>query len=432
MLASSIVVNPSLYAYMALELGRTADDAPDAWCFLASTRFKWLEHRGWQPGEVSNLERWLYQRDQDADVLGGVVTFADGRVSQTPALPTSNGSWYSRNDEPAYDWIARTAPRGVIGFTFDPDFSHALSNPLVDGWIKVTLFDVTIGRVEVTQEHLATADGSPTVLGSASTTGDRDLKTFTFAFTALQVEQASQAPFDFEVRARSRTGELQPLVLSMVRVIKRPLLSPPSPPLLPGAAVLTTHVTVVEMTAAGDISDYDSETTGRLARQFAELAGVTPDAVEVYIRPASVVIVINIIVADASTASQLSSTVASTLADASSASQWTGLQITSTPASYAVQQTRELPPPQIDPHSGVSESVLLAVGIGSGIAVAVVVAILLWMKRRGVLKKHAKVPTPAPSYEANTPIKQSPIAGQSKSTSSRDGNASVSQVAMRL
>ena len=32
LLASTVVVNPSLYAYVALELDRTPEDAPDAWC----------------------------------------------------------------------------------------------------------------------------------------------------------------------------------------------------------------------------------------------------------------------------------------------------------------------------------------------------------------------------------------------------------------
>ena len=45
------VINDSLYAYVALELGRSAEDAPDAWCFMASTEFH--SNRG----TVSNFER---------------------------------------------------------------------------------------------------------------------------------------------------------------------------------------------------------------------------------------------------------------------------------------------------------------------------------------------------------------------------------------
>ena len=31
LLASETIVNPSVFAFVALELGRTAEDAPDAW-----------------------------------------------------------------------------------------------------------------------------------------------------------------------------------------------------------------------------------------------------------------------------------------------------------------------------------------------------------------------------------------------------------------
>ena len=39
LLASTVVVTPALYAYVALELGQSADDAIDCWCFLVSTEF---------------------------------------------------------------------------------------------------------------------------------------------------------------------------------------------------------------------------------------------------------------------------------------------------------------------------------------------------------------------------------------------------------
>ena len=65
LLASTVVVNPDLYTYMALELGRNAQDAPDAFCFMASSEHKYGR------GRVSNFERWLYQRDDPATAQGG-------------------------------------------------------------------------------------------------------------------------------------------------------------------------------------------------------------------------------------------------------------------------------------------------------------------------------------------------------------------------
>jgi hypothetical protein len=55
------LINPPLLHYMALELGKTVHDAPDAWCYLRESVVK-----GGKNGRpVKNFERWLYQRDAD-------------------------------------------------------------------------------------------------------------------------------------------------------------------------------------------------------------------------------------------------------------------------------------------------------------------------------------------------------------------------------
>lgn len=80
LLASDVVVNPHLFAYVALEIGRTSEDAPDAWAFLASTSFH-------GHGRVSNLERWLHQRSEPIGAANGsgVYTYPDAKLTQTPA-----------------------------------------------------------------------------------------------------------------------------------------------------------------------------------------------------------------------------------------------------------------------------------------------------------------------------------------------------------
>jgi hypothetical protein len=55
------LINPPLLHYLALELGKTAQDAPDAWCYLRESVVK----SGKQGQPVKNFERWLYQRDAD-------------------------------------------------------------------------------------------------------------------------------------------------------------------------------------------------------------------------------------------------------------------------------------------------------------------------------------------------------------------------------
>jgi len=57
----SWLINPPLLHYLALELGKTAQDAPDAWCYLRESVVK----GGRQGQPVKNFERWLFQRDAD-------------------------------------------------------------------------------------------------------------------------------------------------------------------------------------------------------------------------------------------------------------------------------------------------------------------------------------------------------------------------------
>ena len=172
LLASPVVVTPSLYAYVALELGRTAEDAPDAWCdlvrgsnmypmhvytcaslmcishvygmcrcFLVSAHFKWGR------GLVSNYERWLSQRAAPAADGGGLLAYPDGRMTQTPA-PPSNHTWMT---EYKHDWIAQRGEHGVLGFAIDRAWAHAASAPLAAALVKVSLFDVAAGTVRASR-----------------------------------------------------------------------------------------------------------------------------------------------------------------------------------------------------------------------------------------------------------------------------------------
>ena len=275
LLASNTVVNDELFCYMALAVGRTAEDSPDAFAFLASTRFSYGR------GRVSNLERWLHQRSEPSPEGHGVRSFPDARITQTPA-PPSNGTWMTEGQNGAYhDYIAQTSPAGVFGFSLDPRFAHSVARPLGAAVVKVTIFDVVQGTVRLTQAHLQGAvdvvdveedstgegarEGSPGMrrrrwqAGSASglmwaapassdeeedgddgsnerrmipqlgdevpTVGDGALKTLTFVAEALATRnadtQCAACSFDFEVRATNLDGNASvPLVVSLVRVIK--------------------------------------------------------------------------------------------------------------------------------------------------------------------------------------------------------------------
>lgn len=84
LLASRIVVNPELFCYMALSIGKRASDASDAFTFLASAHFTFGR------GLVSNFERYLHQRSEPAaEGGGGMSSQPDARITQTPAPPSN-------------------------------------------------------------------------------------------------------------------------------------------------------------------------------------------------------------------------------------------------------------------------------------------------------------------------------------------------------
>merc|ERR1711998_328228 len=155
-------------------------------------------------GHLKNIERWLYQRD-----TGGIVTYKDAKMSQTPAEPCA-GTPGHRSSEP-YDWIARAAPDGIIGFSIDRGFAGtdaSMSNVV----IKVTYFDyVGAGTLGIS------TDRCKTTIRSQPTSDDDTLKTATFLVDTLPL---SQTDFDFEVCGFDQNGEPQEIVVSFVRVIK--------------------------------------------------------------------------------------------------------------------------------------------------------------------------------------------------------------------
>ncbi|MHC4249145.1 MAG: hypothetical protein ACYS9X_08465 [Planctomycetota bacterium] len=58
------LVNPPLLHYVALELGKNARTAPDAWCYLRETWVPDRPNRNWKRAiPAKNFERWVFQRD---------------------------------------------------------------------------------------------------------------------------------------------------------------------------------------------------------------------------------------------------------------------------------------------------------------------------------------------------------------------------------
>ncbi len=142
---------PEMLPFIAKELGRTAEDAPDAWSFLISANLK-------GKGLVKNFERWLHQRD------------APG-YETSPAIQMQHSikMWMMETDK-YYDNIARKGKK--MGFKVDarifPEGDQYMA-------IKVSFYDKVTGKLKLVYK---TEDGvkSETI----ETSGEDKFRTATF------------------------------------------------------------------------------------------------------------------------------------------------------------------------------------------------------------------------------------------------------------
>lgn len=109
------LVSPPLLHYVALELGKNARNAPDAWCYLRESRVPDRANKRWKDAvAVKNFERWVYQRDVD-----GARTVA---TEKTP-VPEQ---MFEYHKEHLYDHTARKTSindgQGAIQFAVDETF----------------------------------------------------------------------------------------------------------------------------------------------------------------------------------------------------------------------------------------------------------------------------------------------------------------------
>jgi len=192
-LFSSFSLMPEMLAWVGLELGRTREDAPDAWCFLRETYI-----RNGVNDNVKNFERWIYQRD-----LPGYETQA--------VIPVEKGydSWMYDETLHPEDYIARKGQK--IGFAaddivFPTDIEHSVA-------IKVSYIDNVEGTLTLVY-HNSNGLQEETI----QTTGGDVVRTATF-FVAAKFDASG---FDYDFELHSEAGKEVPV--SFVRVIKLPPL----------------------------------------------------------------------------------------------------------------------------------------------------------------------------------------------------------------
>lgn len=204
-------LNAAVTSWSLLEMGREASTGPDAWAFLVETSLTKKQDPLGVGGPVKNWEKWLHQRDNETL---GVKTVREAKITQTPAAPSPRCWLTSEN----YDYIAKAAPGGVIGFKLDTRFTATA--PKLSWVIKVSFFDVVAaGTLSITVG--ADCWTKPQILATQATTGDGTLKTATFNIAKVgEITSRTAATYDFELRGYDAQGTSQEIVVSMLRVIK--------------------------------------------------------------------------------------------------------------------------------------------------------------------------------------------------------------------
>ena len=183
-------IMPEMLAWVGLELGRTRDDAPDAWCFLRETYI-----RNGVNDRVKNFERWLHQRDTPGYETQAVIP-----------VDKNYDSWMYSESYPE-DLIARKGQK--IGFAaddlvFPTDVEHSVA-------IKVSYIDNVTGTLKLVYRN-----NSGPQEKTITTTGGDVVRTATFFVDATF--DASDFDYDFELHFEA--GKEVPV--SFVRVIKVP------------------------------------------------------------------------------------------------------------------------------------------------------------------------------------------------------------------
>ena len=178
---------PKMLPFISQQLGRTAEDTPDAWSFLTETRLK--------SGLSKNWERWLYQRDAPGYETTAVVKMQ--HVRKMWMIEPGN----------YYDYIARKGKK--MGFAaddnvFPTDVEHNVA-------IKVSYIDNVVGTL-----NLVYHNNSGLQERTINTTGGDVVRTATFFVNA----KFDATGFNFDFELHSETGKEVPV--SFVRVIKIP------------------------------------------------------------------------------------------------------------------------------------------------------------------------------------------------------------------
>lgn len=187
LLNNEFALLPEMLSWVSLEMGRTIEDTPDAWCTL---RESYLKLNGGTP--VKNFERWIYQRD------------APG-YETTPALKIEQAiqMWMVQEGK-YYDYVARKGKK--IGFDVDDRMFPGGEQRMA---VKVTFYDGVPGAL-----NLVYKNNTGLKSDSVITHGTDSIRTATFFINARLDDTGFDNEYDFILESEEEVPVL------FVRVIK--------------------------------------------------------------------------------------------------------------------------------------------------------------------------------------------------------------------
>lgn len=190
------LINPPLLHYLALELGKNARTAPDAWCYLRESVVK----RGKKGQPVKNFERWLYQRDAD-----GARTEAAEKIQIPPQM-------FEFDRDHLYDLTARQTQgsKGQTQIRFGVDEAFLQGGPHAVA-VKITYLDRD--HAEWQLEYFTRGNQMAQRRVNCGDTGTA--KTVTFILKDAHFPAKGDTGTDLQIRALKGDA-----VIRFVRVIK--------------------------------------------------------------------------------------------------------------------------------------------------------------------------------------------------------------------
>ena len=201
-------INPNMASYVALELGRTVEDAPDVWCYLRKSYLGTDSRK--EPKATRHYERWLYNRDASGH---------NPEYGERIDIPReTSGKPGSRNRHPDhhYEYTARItqSSSGNPALSFDID-DRWLPEKSVLIYLKITYTDRGNGTLQLQYMNRI----GQLVRRSVQCEDSGSIKTVTFRIDDLKTgNQLSLQDHPMDFRIVGMDGDIP---VNFARIIKR-------------------------------------------------------------------------------------------------------------------------------------------------------------------------------------------------------------------